>query len=123
MSDGPSRPPRARTAYHPAMTGELAADYCPEGCYWRCEHRAAGARPATSVGAPARDRWQLGPGDTDDDPEQQALDEWVLWSVAGVPPAGGFRSVEVCTDCGETFRDAAAHAHEHARRRQLGLDR
>ena len=103
------------------MTRALAADYCPQGCYWRCEHRATPDARATP-GASTRDRWQLGPGDTDDDPEQQALDEWVLWSVAGVAPTGGFRSVEVCTDCGETFRDAAQHAHEHARRRQLGLE-
>ena len=105
------------------MTGELAANYCPEGCYWRCEHRGASdPRGATTLETPRKDRWQLGPGSADDDPEQQALDEWVLWSVAGIAPTSGFRSVEVCTDCGETFRDAAAHAHEHARRRQLGLD-
>ena len=105
------------------MTGELAANYCPEGCYWRCEHRGASdPGGATTLETRRKDRWQLGPGSTDDDPEQQALDEWVLWSVAGIAPTGGFRSVEICTDCGETFRDAAAHAHEHARRRQLGLD-
>ena len=105
------------------MTGALPANYCPEGCYWRCEHRdASDPSGTTTIETKRRDRWQLGPGDTDDDPEHGALDEGRLWSIAGVAPAGGFRSVEVCTDCGETFRDAAEHAHEHARRRQLGLE-
>lgn len=108
------------------MTGELAANYCAQGCYWRCEHRGAadarGTRAAATRAAGPGERWQLGPADTADDPEQRALDEWVLWSVAGIAPSDGFRRVEVCTDCGETFRDAATHAHEHARRRQLGLE-
>ena len=107
------------------MTGALAADYCPEGCYWRCEHRAAsaarGAAADASRRAGAADRWTLGPGG-EDDPEQRALDEWRLWSIAGVEPERGFRAVEVCADCGETFTGASAHARGHARRRQLGLD-
>ena len=105
------------------MTDALAANYCPEGCYWRCEHRdASDTLGTTTIETKPRDRWQLGPGDTDDDPEQRALDEWRLWSIAGIAPSRGFREVELCTDCGETFRDAATHAHEHARRHQLGLD-
>ena len=107
------------------MTGALAADYCPEGCYWRCEHRAASAARGAAAGAPRRaaaaERWTLGPGG-EDDPEQRALDEWRLWSIAGVAPERGFRAVEVCTDCGKTFADASAHAREHARLRQLGLE-
>jgi hypothetical protein len=106
----------------------IAANYCPQGCYWPCEHRAgvatAEAGTATEAARAPRpaERWTLGPGNTDDDPEQRALDEWRLWSVAGIEPERGFREREFCTDCGETFTDAAAHAHQHARRRQLGFD-
>ena len=101
----------------------LAANYCPQGCYWPCEHRVAATPEPKLRGKqrPARERWELGPP-TGDDPEQLALDEWRLYSVAGIQPSSFF-AVEFCSDCGESFSDAAEHAHLHARRRQLDLDR
>ena len=93
----------------------FAGNYCPEGCYWPCEHRASEAARA------APERWRLGPGGGDD-PEERALDEWRHWSAAALEPDRSFRAREFCTDCGESFTDAATHAHEHARRRQLGFD-
>ena len=100
----------------------IAANYCPEGCYWPCEHRAAAATPEAAWAAREHEgRWQLGP-DPGDDPEQLALDEWRLWSVAGIAPGHGFARRQFCSDCGRPFTDAAEHAHEHARRRQLGLE-
>ena len=112
------------------MTGSpIAANYCPEGCYWPCEHRTGTPRGGSdpSEARPVRansakpERWRLGPGGGDD-PEERALDEWRQWSAAAIEPARGFRALEFCTDCGESFSDAAAHAHEHARRRQLSFD-
>ena len=97
----------------------IAANYCPEGCYWPCEHRAPTSEATRA--RPPTEHWRLGPGGGDD-PEERALDEWRLWSVAGIEPAGGFHAREFCADCGESFTNAAAHAHEHARRRQLGFD-
>ena len=106
---------------------QVAANYCPEGCYWPCEHRTASSGGGSATSEAARpsakpQRWRLGPGNNDDDPQQRELDEWRLWSVAGIEPAGGFHARDFCSDCGESFTDAASHAHEHARRRQLGFD-
>lgn len=94
----------------------VAANYCPEGCYWPCEHRAPGAA------AGGAGRWALGPG-AGDDPEQAALDEWRLYSIAGVAPAGPLPTLRFCTDCRDSFADPAEHAREHERARQLGEGR
>ena len=87
----------------------LAANYCAEGCYWPCEHRDS---------APREGRWELGPG-ADDDPEQAVLDEWRLYSIAGIPFSGDVPAYKFCMECGRAFSDSAAHAREHTRRRQL----
>lgn len=91
---------------------QIAANYCPEGCYWLCDHRAAGDA------APPEGRWQLGPG-ADDDPEQAALDEWRLYSIAGIPFSNDVPTYKFCMECGRSFSDSTAHAREHTRRRQL----
>ena len=59
------------------MPGTRGANYCPEGCYWPCEHRAPGAAGSSKGG------WKLGP-DAGDDPEELALEEWQLHSIAGI---------------------------------------
>ncbi len=94
----------------------VSAHYCPEGCYWPCDHRAADAP------APLEGRWTLGPGGGDD-PEQLALDEWRLYSVAGIPFSDDFPTRKFCHDCGRSFTDSTEHAREHERSRQLDLDR
>jgi hypothetical protein len=95
------------------MSGShLVTSYCPQGCYWPCEHRYAGAL------TPPQGRWTIGPG-TGDDPEQLALDEWQLYSVAGIVPAAGFPTLKFCSDCGCSFADFTEHAREHERTRQL----
>ena len=94
------------------MTGALAANYCPEGCYWPCEHRAPGAPAARSGG------WTLGPN-PGDDPEELALEEWQLHSIAGIPPSRSIPTLKFCSECGESFADSAEHSREHQRLRQL----
>jgi hypothetical protein len=84
----------------------MPQSFCPEGCYWPCEHRASGAQTTATESA----RWALGP-ETGDDPEQAALDEWLLASITGVRPSK--MALQVCIECGRTYRDAITHAREH----------
>ena len=98
------------------MPGSLGANYCPEGCYWPCDHRAPGAAGSTKGG------WKLGP-DASDDPEELALEEWQLHSIAGIPSSRPIPTLKFCSECGESFADSAEHSREHQRLRQLRDDR
>lgn len=99
------------------------AGYCDQGCYWACEHRAAGGtsderRSTDEPPAPQKQGWRLGPGGADD-PEQRAFDEWRLYSIAGVPmdelPSRQVRTLKYCTECVSSFSDATEHSREHER--------
>lgn len=70
--------------------------FCPRGCYWDCEHLDAvgSVEDPTEVAERARLR-PVNDGDR-------------------------LRPLQVCADCGGSFRDAAYHSREHARMRQLG---
>lgn len=72
------------------------AEYCPHGCYWECEHLEAIR--------------------SSEDPVEQAERA----RLRPVSHADRLRELQVCADCGGSFRDAAYHSREHARMRQLG---
>ena len=97
------------------MPGTLAANYCPEGCYWPCEHRAPGAAGS------GRGGWTLGPN-PGDDPEELALEEWQLHSIDGIPYSRSIPTLKFCSECGESFADSTEHSREHERLRQLRDD-
>jgi hypothetical protein len=72
------------------MNEATRPDFCPQGCYWECEHR-------TPSLAAMMERAGLRPAEE----------------------AGG-RSLSRCGECGEYFADSVEHAREHQRLRQLG---
>ncbi len=72
------------------------AEYCPRGCYWECEHPERVAVAPDPVEAAERAR------------------------LRPVTDGDRLRALQVCSDCGGSFRDAAYHSREHARMRQLG---
>ncbi len=68
-------------------------DFCPHGCYWDCDHLEA-----TRAEEDGAERARLRP----------------------VTDRDRLRPLQLCDDCGGSFRDAAWHSREHARMRQLG---
>lgn len=70
--------------------------FCRHGCYWECDHSER--IEVTLDAADVAERARLRP----------------------VSDADRLRALQICSDCGGSFRDAAYHSREHARMRQLG---